>query len=584
MDADSEGAVAQPMDGPDLITQERKKQACAHRVIAPLPGVVYPAQADLERYLAEGALTYETLADGFRKTVANYPNNIALLGPNCRISYYDLDSISTRLAAALLAQGLEPLDRVIFHLNDCEQLIYAFLACLKASFIPICTLAAHRKQEIGYLAALGEARLHLIAGDDPKFDDVAFARKMQESVPSLTMILQVRGEPNPGVLHLDQLVNSITLEQANAELAKIELDPFQVAVFQLSGGTTGVPKIIPRFNNEYLYTMRAVADWLVYRPEDALFMPQPMVHNLNMGCCFGPFLMTGGTVTIAPDLNAKTLISLIQTTKPTWLVLGGPIVARLDGAIRNGEIDLSYATGALTANGAAKLRELLGIPVYQMFGITEGVLMFCREGDPLEALDATHGRPVSPFDEVRILRPGTEIPTEPGEIGEPAFKGPYTTHGYYKAPERNIETFTSDGRYLSGDLMQEKIIDGKAYYVFCGRMKDIVSRGGEKINCEEVEIAVIGHPSVAGVVAVPYPDPIFDERLCAVLIPREGAPIPTVAELGLHLQAFGLAKYKWPERIEVVSSFPLTASGKVSRRALREQLAQVNSPAPGGSI
>ena len=115
----------------------------------------------------------------------------------------------------------------------------------------------------------------------------------------------------------------------------MELDPFQVAVFQLSGGTTGVPKIIPRFNNEYLYTMRAVAAWLGYRAGDILFMPQPLVHNLNMACCFGPFLMTGGTVTVAPDLLADTLVSLIKTAKPTWLMLGGPIVARLDSAIRS---------------------------------------------------------------------------------------------------------------------------------------------------------------------------------------------------------------------------------------------------------
>lgn len=543
-----------------------------------MPGVVYPNQKDLERYVAEGALGFETLVDSFRKAAAEHPSNIALLGPGLRMTYAELDAKSNRLAAALLETGLMPLDRVVFQLGDSEQLIMAFLACLKAGLIPICTLAAHREREIGYLANLAEAKLHIVQGDDPKFDGIAFARKMRDATPSLKWILQARGEPQTGVLHLEQLIESVSEAQALARLEEVVLDPFQVAVFQLSGGTTGVPKIIPRFHNEYLYNMRAVADWLGYRSDDVLFMPQPMVHNLNMGCCFGPILMRGGTVTVAPDLHPETLISLIETTKPTWLMLGGPIVARIESAIKTGRIDLSNARGVIAANSAPKLRALLGVAVYHIFGITEGVIMFTHAEDPAEALDTTNGRPVSTWDEVRILVPGTETTAAPGEIGEPAFKGPYTIHGYYKAEERNRETFTSDGYYKSGDLMQPKSIGDKIYYVFCGRLKDLVSRAGEKINCEEVEMAVAGHPAVAAVVAVPYPDPVYDERLCAVLILREGFTTPTVKDLGAYLQEYGMAKFKWPERIEVVSEFPLTASGKLSRQGLRDYVARLVIP------
>ena len=115
------------------------------------------------------------------------------------------NSISTRLAGALLVRGLAPLDRVIFQLGNSAELIFTFLACLKAGFIPVCTLAAHREHEIGYLANLAEAKLHLVQGDNPKFDDIEFARKMQERAPSLKLILQARGEPQPGVLHLRNL-------------------------------------------------------------------------------------------------------------------------------------------------------------------------------------------------------------------------------------------------------------------------------------------------------------------------------------------------------------------------------------------
>ncbi|MBH2031420.1 MAG: AMP-binding protein [Pseudomonadales bacterium] len=541
-----------------------------NRVKAPIPGVVYPKQSELDRYVAQGALGFETLVDGFRSVVRQYPDNVALLGPDLRITYRELDGRSTRLAAAFLKQGLKPLDRVIFQLRDSEQLVIAFFACLKAGLIPICTMAAHREREIGYLAELGEARLHIVQGDDPKFDSIAFARKMQALTPSLNLIMQVRGEPQDGVLHLDSLIADIELADAESLLQPIELDAFQVAVFQLSGGTTGVPKIIPRFHNEYLYNMRSVADWLGFKPDDTLFMPQPMVHNLNMGCCFGPFLMTGGTVTVTPDLMPETLISLIATTQPTWLMLGGPIIARLESAIQEGDVSLTNARGVIVANSAAKLQKLLGVRTHNIFGITEGIITLTHKDDADEAHDTTNGRPVSAFDEIRILVPGTEQDAKPGEIGEPAFKGPYTIHGYYNAEERNRETFTSDGYYRSGDLMYTKVIDGKTYYVFCGRLKDLVSRGGEKINCEEVEMAVSGHPAVAAIAAVGYPDPVFDERLCVAIVLRDGFTAPTVAQLGEFLQDYGLAKFKWPERIEVLATFPLSASGKLSKEKLRE--------------
>ncbi|AZC18224.1 AMP-binding protein [Pseudomonas sp. CMR5c] len=541
-------------------------------VAAPIPGVVYPPQGELERYLREGVLGFQTLVDGFAAIVRQYPDNVALLGPGLRITYRELDQRSTRLAGAFLQQGLQPLDPVVFQLRDSEQLVIAFLACLKAGLIPICTLAAHREREIGYLANLAEARLHIVQGDDAKFDSIGFARKMREATPSLQLIIQVRGPAQDGVLHQDALVDGIDLASAEALLQGVRLDPFQVAVYQLSGGTTGVPKIIPRFHNEYLYNMRAVAQWLDYRADDVLFMPQPMVHNLNMGCCFGPFLMTGGTITVTPDLQPETLIALIASTRPTWLMLGGPIIARLESAIQDGRVDLGNARGVLVANSAAKLQKLLGVRTHNVFGITEGVIMFGHREDGAEAHDTTNGRPVSAFDDIRILVPGTEQDAQPGEIGEPAFKGPYTIHGYFRAEERNRETFTRDGYYRSGDLMYTKVLDGKTYFVFCGRLKDLVSRGGEKINCEEVELAVAGHPAVAAVAAVGYPCPVFDERLCAALVLRDGFAAPTVAELGAFLEDYGLAKFKWPERIEVLEAFPLTASGKLSKEKLREQV------------
>ena len=540
----------------------------------PLPGVVYPPATRLAEYVAAGALTHETLADGFRRSFRRHADRVALCGSGEPVSYRQLDETTDRLAAGLLRVGLKPTDRVVFQLGNSYELVYSLIACLKAGIIPVCTLAAHREHEISYLAAHSGAKAHLVAGDDPKFDDIEFALKMRASAPSMQVLLQARGTARGGAATLASIIASVSLEQAQRELGLLDLDPFQVAVFQLSGGTTGVPKIIPRFHNEYLYNMRAVAQFRGFEADDVLFMPLPMMHNLNMGCCLGPFLLTGGAVTVARDMSMGGLVDLFNELKPTWAVLGGPILEKLRPAIEGHDISFSSLRSVICSSGAPRIRRVTGAPVWHIFGMTEGVIMFTKEGDPQEVIDEMVGRPVSPFDEVKLFVPGTEQEiTTPDTEGECAFAGPYTIHGYYDAPERDAETFTSGGMYRSGDLMSFRDIDGKRYYKFCGRTKDVVDRGGEKINCGEVEDVLASYPGVAAVAVVAMPDPVYRERACAFVIAKGGGPVPTTAGLGDYLRQRGVAKFKWPERVEIVSEFPLTGSGKLSKPTLKKMIA-----------
>lgn len=543
-------------------------------VAAPMRGVVYPPPDKLARYVAAGALTHETLADGFAASARAHAGRAAIDGPEGRITYAQLDELTDRLAGALLRLGLRPLDRVIFQTGNCKELVLCWLACLKASLIPLCTLHAHREHEIGYLGALSGARLHLVQGDDPKFDDVAFAGRLRAQLPDVGWVLQARGEPRDGALGLAALIDGMDLEAARALLAQVPRDPFQVAVFQLSGGTTGVPKIIPRFHNEYLYNMRSVARVNGYTPDDTLFMPLPMMHNLNMGCCFGPFLMTGGCQVLPRSLAADDLVQALRDHPPTWASLGA-VLPRIQPALASGELTLPRLRGVIAPNGAPRLRQVLGAPVRHIFGMTEGVIMFTREDDPQEVQDTMIGRPVSPLDEVRLMVPGTEQEiTQDGVEGESVFAGPYTIHGYYRAEERNREAFTSQGLYRSGDLMLFRTIDGVRHYQFRGRTKDVVSRGGEKINCEEVEVIIRRHPAVGNVQICAMPDAVLGERACAFVQPKPGFDAPTVQTLGAFLREQGLAKFKWPERVESVQEFPMTKSGKLSKLLLREIITQ----------
>ncbi|MDB5929071.1 MAG: AMP-dependent synthetase and ligase [Polaromonas sp.] len=545
------------------------------QVREPLPGVVYAPTSNLTRYLEAGILTRETMAQAFRASFAQHASSLALRGTDAEVTYAELDAITDRLGAAFLRMGLEPLDRVVFQLGNCNELVFGFIACLKAGLIPVCTLAAHRESEIGYLGKHAAARMHFVQGDDAKFDDVAFAERIRASIPSMQWTVQARGERRGKASHLRELIASITAEEAHLMLAQVEVDPFQVAVFQLSGGTTGVPKIIPRFHNEYIYNMRAVADFCGYASDDCLFMPLPMMHNLNMGCCFGPFLLTGGTVAVAASLAPEALGDIFRRCEPTWTVVAGPIADRLKSAMESGKLPLDKLRGVISANNAPALRQLLRAPVHHIFGMTEGVIMLTRESDPQEVKDFMVGIPVSSHDQVKLFKTGTEEEiTEAGVEGECAFAGPYTIHGYYDAAERNAQTFTSTGMYRSGDLMLFRDIGGKRYYQFRGRTKDVVDRGGEKVNSEEVELMVSRHPAITSAAVIGMPDKAYGERICAFITLREGMQGPTVAELGAFLQEQGLAKFKWPERIEVLSELPLTNAGKLSKPKLKEMIVQ----------
>ena len=533
-----------------------------------MPGVVYPPVEHLKRAVEAGFLGNQTLVEAYMETHAKFAQRPALMGPEGNFTHAQLDDITNRVAAAFMDLGLKPLDRVVFQVPNCNELIFGWLGCLKAGLIPICSLVSHREREIGYLANHGEARLHFVQGDDPKFDHVEFAERIQAQAPTLKHIVVARGPARGKALSLKALYDAQDPVAAKARVRAVPRDPFQVALFHLSGGTTGLPKIIPRFGNEYLYNMRAVAEWEGYTENDSFFNPMPFMHNFNMVCCSGPVLLVGGAIAITPMMDPPTILSALTNQKPTFMVLG-PAVVKLAPALK--KLDFSHVKGIYATHGGKKITELLGIPAYHMFGMTEGVIMFTRAGDPAEALEKSVGQPVCALDRVKILRPGTEEELPVGETGEPAFQGPYTTHGYYNAADRNAEAFTSDGFYRSGDLMSCRKIDGKLFYFFEGRIKDVVDRGGEKINAGEVEEALMTHPAIDNCAIVAVKDPVMGERACACIVLRDGQPAPDVAQLGRHLEAYGLAKFKWPERVEVMPVLPVTHVGKLDKVSLRKQ-------------
>lgn len=539
-----------------------------------IPGVLYRSAELGANYLREGALTQETLASAFRDVVHRFPERICVGEIGRTSSYREIDEQSDRLGAALLELGLMPLDRAVFQLSNSKELLIAYLGCLKAGIIPICTLTAHRRHEIAYLADHAKARAHFVDGEGDKFDLVKFALEIREEVASLAFIISGRGAAaRPGVHDLDALVSGMDSERARRLLASVEHDPWQVAIFQLSGGTTGVPKIIPRFHNEYLASIRDMIRWNAIDETLVAFTPSPMMHNAPMICYWGPALFSGGEIAITPSLEPEIIGRLIRERRPNWICMPGVVYLRLKSSGVLDTLDFSHVKASIVPSGALAMMRLTGAPAISLFGMTEGLICFGRVDDPPEAIAATVGRPVSKFDELKLLRPGTLEECAEGEIGELVIKGPGVIRGYYDAEERNKEAFTLDGFYRSGDLVGFKKIGGERFLTFEGRLKDVVSRGGEKINCMEVETVALAHPSIGSIAIVPMPDPAYEERACAFVVPTPGAEPISVEALGRFLESAGLAKFKWPERIEIVTDLPMTSSGKVSKPMLKEIIA-----------
>ena len=376
----------------------------------PLPGVIYPPLDRLRSYVESGALPDKTLAEALIDSFELHAARTALHVPEGDVTYADLDDVTDRFAAALIRLGLQPLDRVLFQLGNRKELIFAFVACLKAGLIPVCTLTAHREHEIQYLGCHCDARAHIIQGDDPKFDLAAFALATKTQIPTVKHIISVRGARRAGIKQFEELIAAESSPSARELVRSVARDPYQVAVFQLSGGTTGIPKIIPRMQNDYLLNASLTAQWLGYRCTDIMFMPMPMIHNACMICFWLPTLLTGAAYAIPEDMTPQAWGRVFVKNRPTWIGLIRALLPRLEAMVENGFASLESVRSCWCPDAARTIRGKYNIPSYAMFGMSEGLNMYTRASDPDEVLEWTVGRPLSPFDEVRLVVPVPRYP------------------------------------------------------------------------------------------------------------------------------------------------------------------------------
>jgi 2,3-dihydroxybenzoate-AMP ligase len=419
------------------------------------------------------------------------------------------------------------------------------------------------------------------------FDFTAMAAEIMTGRPDLRLCL-VQGMneiPNDaGFVRLEELLEREPGTSREA-LDQISIDPADPALFLLSGGTTGIPKLIPRTHNDYLYNSKAAAAACEIGEGDVLLDVLPIEHNLPLGCPgLQGFLLSGGTVVLGASTRPRDVFGLIQRHRVTHVHLVPALLIRWIDDPSIAEYDLSslrvVQSGGQRLQPEVRLRAERALPgcfIQENFGMAEGLIMFVRSSDPPEVRRETCGRPASPGDEVYLVdEDGNVVPD--GEPGELIVRGPYTLRGYFRSPEHNVRAFTPDGFYRSGDLLR-KMPSGN--YVVEGRVKDLINRGGEKISAEEAENLILAGPAVLNVACVPYPDPVLGERMCACVVLRPGQSL-SLAELVTFLAEFEMAKFKLPERLEFFDTLPLSGFGKVSKKDLAALLSEPKGAAPPG--
>ncbi|MEK7782585.1 MAG: AMP-binding protein [Candidatus Binatota bacterium] len=539
-----------------------------------LEGVVRFPPEFAARYRAKGYWEDRSLADTFAEVCAKYADRVAIIDRGESITYAQLNGRSERLALNLLDRGLRPLDRVVMQLPNVVEFVYLYFALQKIGCIPIMALPTHRYREVSQFVELSGAVACAAPDRVRDFDFRDLVRRIGDASKTLRLGI-ILGDAPEGFLSLTDLIRRQT-ERSPEELKRITIDPEDPALFQLSGGTTGAPKLIPRTHNDYVYNSKMAASVTGVGPDKILLDVLPLAHNLPLACPgLQGFLLHGGKVVLANTTRGEDIFPLIERylvthihVVPALLIrwINDPLIKKFDLS----SIEIIQSGGQrLQPEVRRRTKELIpSVTVQENFGMAEGMLMFVRLDDPEEVRMETVGRPISPDDEVRLVDE-EDHEVAPGEVGEFLARGPYTLRGYYGVPEYNARAFTFDGFYRSGDLMRRH---PSGNYLVEGRKKDLINRGGEKISAEEIENLILTHPAAQNVACVPMPDPILGERMCACVILRRGRTL-TLEELVAFLAKEEIAKHKLPERLEIMDDFPLSPFGKVSKKDLTEQIA-----------
>ena len=532
-------------------------------------------EEDVKQYTERRWWLGLTFGDILDRAADMHPHKEAFVDAQSRLTYGEAREKTNALAIALMDVGIQPLDRVLIQLPNWNEFVFAYFALQKIGAIPVLLIDRYRQFEINHLINLTGATSWIVPSKYKNIDYLPIIQDVLKEHPEVKHVIMVRGSGDQKPFaSFERLIDEAQLTEANlVRLADRRPDPTDVAHMGPTGGTTGVPKIVPRTHNSLITGIEFCAKAWEQHCQDINLLAGPIGHDLTFSKGFMGSVITCGKIIFLDATDDQGICETIEREKVTAIIWVPTLAQRMLQYKDLAQHDLSSLKKMHSAGGAShptlvkEVTEKLKMKFYNGYGATEGMTTITRTTDSLETICTTVGRPTCPYDTYKVIdKDGNTLPhnTE----GELVLKGPGVFTGYYNNPAENKEAFTRDGFFRTGDIAK---IDEQGYIRLTGRIKEMINRGGESISATEIERLICRHPRVATVAVIPMSDPLMGERVCAYIQPKAGAQL-SFDEIISFLKAQKASVMQLPERIEFIDAMPYTGAEKVDKRSLRQDI------------
>lgn len=529
------------------------------------------------KYYKNGWWSHKTLADYWNDTVRATPDKVCVVdSQGTRLTFAQVNDAAARVASWLIEAGIAPGDVVSTQLPGWAQFTIIYIACLKAGAVIHVVLPNHRAEELRYFLPKCKTRVLFVPSWYRNFNHAEMAQGLLDELPDLKRVVVVEKTepiahaPDERCTTLDALLQTSPPLQ---EDVKTQADDLVAVLF--TSGTESKSKGVMFTHNVIAAAVHSFSEVLHVTSDDVMFMPAPVAHATGFHHGVTMPFMLGATSVLLDRFKPDRALDLIEQERCTCGMGATPIIHDLFNLQCEAPRDIS-SIRFLLCGGAPSPWPILekahaaGITILSVYGSTESVPHTVCPPESPEALRLSSDGRATPRVEVRVVdRSHNLVPH--GTEGEECSRGPNVFVGYLNEPELTNRCLDNDGWYFSGDLC---VMDSEGYLRITGRKKDIIIRGGENISSNEIESTLIRHPLVRAAAVVSMPDPRMGERVCAYveLTPNTSPEELTLDDVRTFFEERNVARFKIPERLEILPKMPLTPTGKVRKFKLRKDI------------
>lgn len=483
------------------------------------------------------------------------PDKCAIVDDEVQLTYSELKNEADRIAAYLRSRDINKGDHVVLQLVNNAFFVKVMFALFRIGAMPILLLPSHRLSVIDGVISKTRPRAYITVRNQYNF---SYEKLAQEAIAKSKQEI---------MLMTDELLEKVSVFEEDAAYEEVSYK--DIAVLLLSGGTTGIPKLIARTHGDYIYNAKVTAERCGCDSNTVYLAALPVAHNfpLNAPGIFGCMLL-GGKAVLTLYSSPLDLFDTIQMHAVTSTSLV-PALLKMFTQYRQIDkvTDLSSLKSVLVggamlypADAEAFINEH-GPILIQVFGTAEGLICMTNPDDNMDIVLTTQGTPCSPYDEIKIISSDGEV-LEAGETGEMITRGPYTITSYYLCPEAQKIAFTEDGWYRTGDLA---VIDENGKIRITGRMKEMINRAGEKIIPSELEEIFTEENIAENLAIVGVPDEMLGSRICLCYKNENELCKDDVNEI---LRRRQIAEFQFVDETYRIEEWPLTPVGKTDKKEL----------------